>query len=69
MSPNPLIGETPGRRPFYLVVNGFQLPVVYRYSPLFTAVLVHIWSIFGTWESGGVVQFRYMLDTVAPVRG
>jgi hypothetical protein len=43
MRSNPLLSETPGRRPFYLVANGFQLPVVCRYSPLFTAVLVHIW--------------------------
>lgn len=43
MRSNPLLSETPGRWPFYLVANGFQLPVVYRYSPLFTVVLVHIW--------------------------
>jgi hypothetical protein len=29
----------------HLVANGFQLPVVYRYSPLFTMVLVHIWHM------------------------
>jgi hypothetical protein len=48
MRSNPLLSETPGRRPFYLVAAWFQLPVVYRYSPLFTVTLVHIWYM----ESG-----------------
>jgi hypothetical protein len=37
MRPMLLLEVLPGRRLFYQVGNGFQLPVVYRYSPLFTA--------------------------------
>ena len=67
MRSNPLLSETPGRWPLYLMANGFQLPVVPPYSPLFTAVLVHIWYMRASEQS--IRTAAPLMAGVAAVRG